>query len=57
MKEYTVTIELAISITAVNDEQAHDRAEVIQEAITFTPPKRAKWAGNMEFANLQVDED
>ena len=53
MKDYTVTITIYIPIQARNQEQAEERADTIQDAITIGLPKSARWySGDYdEFAN------
>ena len=50
MKDFTVTITLYIPITARNEAQAQERAEMIQEWIKCDAPKTARWIGDVEAA-------
>lgn len=56
MKDYTVTLTATIQITAKGEDQAEDRSQEVQEWLTFSPPKRAKWAGDFSIDDTSVEE-
>ena len=58
MPDYTVTITFAFSIEAPNEEKAQERAEVIAESLTLTPPKRKRaWWPDAEAPEVSVEEN
>ena len=53
-KNYSVSVELTFSIEAPDDEKAAERAEQVKESITVG--KTAKWLGDIEFGEPEVEE-
>ena len=56
MKDYSIEITVTIPITARNEEQAQERAELLLDCIKFEGPKRAKWYGDVDFGDPAVEE-
>lgn len=55
MKDYIITVTINLPITARNDEQASERADLIQQWLKLDSPKIAKWLGDMDI-DIQIDE-
>lgn len=56
MKNFNVTITLYIPITACNEEQAQERADMIQEWLSIKPTTTAKWLGDQD-CEVTVEEE
>ena len=56
MKDYAITFTLVIPITARNETQAQERADMIQEWIKCDAPKTAKWLGDLDVDNPTIEE-
>lgn len=56
MKDFSVSIMLTIPISARNEDQAADRAVEMQDWIKWDPPKKVKWAGDVDYGDPEVEE-
>ena len=57
MKDFTVTFHIVIPITARNEAQAQERADLMQEWMKLEAPKTARWIGDFEIDNPRVEEN
>ena len=57
MKDFTVEFTITIPITAHNEEQAEERANLMQEWVKLEAPKTAKWIGDMDIGEPTTEEN
>ena len=57
MKDYYTQLTVVIPFAAKNDEQAEERAEIIEASFQFEFPKRAKWVGDPDIHDRLTEEN